>query len=184
MLRKKKTSLLSVLDIGGEPFAIGGLGLVARLVNRFWRSTPPVAPMPFEVHADGIIWWSEEFAWATRTCVIRWSAMRCCRTREYRRRFARNMTRRSGCGSGTATSSTPRSSPARTSRWVGKSFGQVGLDRGGLHPVDAFLDLVVEHGTKVRWRTTISITVPKCSRNSLGTTASRWGFSDAGRICA
>ncbi len=39
---------------------------------------------------------------------------------------------------------------------VGKSFGQVGLDRGGLHPVDAFLDLVLEHGTKLRWRTTIS----------------------------
>lgn len=39
---------------------------------------------------------------------------------------------------------------------VGKSFGQVGLDRGGLHPVDAFLDLVVEHGEKLRWRTTIS----------------------------
>ena len=36
---------------------------------------------------------------------------------------------------------------------VGKSFGQVGVERGGLHPVDAFLDLVLEHGTKVRWRT-------------------------------
>ena len=30
---------------------------------------------------------------------------------------------------------------------VGKSFGQVGVERGGLHPVDAFLDLVLEHGT-------------------------------------
>jgi N-acyl-D-aspartate/D-glutamate deacylase len=39
---------------------------------------------------------------------------------------------------------------------IGKSFGQIGIDRGGLHPVDAFLDLVVEHGTALRWRTTIS----------------------------
>ena len=61
---------------------------------------------------------------------------------------ARTTRASSACGCGTATSSTPRSSTARTRRVIGKSFGQVGMDRGGLHPVDAFLDLVLEHGTR------------------------------------
>ena len=38
---------------------------------------------------------------------------------------------------------------------VGKSIGQVARERK-LHPVDAFLDLVVEHGQSLRWRTTIA----------------------------
>ena len=38
---------------------------------------------------------------------------------------------------------------------VGKSFGQV-ADERGVHPVDAFLDLVVEHGKKLRWHTLIA----------------------------
>jgi N-acyl-D-aspartate/D-glutamate deacylase len=63
---------------------------------------------------------------------------------------------------------------------VGKSFGQVGLDRGGLHPVDAFLDLVVEHGTKVRWRTTISNHRPEVLKKLAGDSGIQMGFSDAG----
>ena len=62
---------------------------------------------------------------------------------------------------------------------VGKTFGQVGVERGGLHPVDAFLDLVVEHGTKVRWRTTISNHRPKIL-DKLETSGVQLGFSDAG----
>jgi N-acyl-D-aspartate/D-glutamate deacylase len=63
---------------------------------------------------------------------------------------------------------------------VGKSFGQVGLDRGGLHPVDAFLDLVVEHGTKVRWRTTISNHRPEVLKKLARDPGVQMGFSDAG----
>ena len=63
---------------------------------------------------------------------------------------------------------------------IGKTFGQVGLDRGGLHPVDAFLDLVVEHGTKVRWRTTISNHRPKYLEKLGSSPGVQIGFSDAG----
>ena len=63
---------------------------------------------------------------------------------------------------------------------VGKSFGQVGLDRGGLHPVDAFLDLVVEHGEKLRWRTTISNHRPELLKKLAQSANVQMGFSDAG----
>jgi N-acyl-D-aspartate/D-glutamate deacylase len=63
---------------------------------------------------------------------------------------------------------------------VGKSFGQVGLDRGGLHPVDAFLDLVLEHGAAIRWRTTISNHRPEVLRQLAQDPGIQLGFSDAG----
>jgi N-acyl-D-aspartate/D-glutamate deacylase len=63
---------------------------------------------------------------------------------------------------------------------IGKSFGQVGVERGGLHPVDAFLDLVVEHGRKVRWRTTISNHRPEVLKKLARDDGVQMGFSDAG----
>ena len=63
---------------------------------------------------------------------------------------------------------------------VGKSFGQVGVERGGLHPVDAFLDLVLEHGTALRWRTTISNHRPEVLKKLARDPGIQMGFSDAG----
>ena len=63
---------------------------------------------------------------------------------------------------------------------IGKSFGQVGLDRGGLHPVDAFLDLVLEHGRALRWRTTISNHRPEVLKQMAREPGIQMGFSDAG----
>jgi N-acyl-D-aspartate/D-glutamate deacylase len=63
---------------------------------------------------------------------------------------------------------------------AGKSFGQVGVERGGLHPVDAVLDLVLEHGTAIRWRTTISNDRPQMLRKLAVQDGLQMGFSDAG----
>jgi N-acyl-D-aspartate/D-glutamate deacylase len=63
---------------------------------------------------------------------------------------------------------------------VGKSFGAVGVERAGLHPVDAFLDLVLEHGAALRWRTTISNHRPKMLRQLAVKAGIQMGFSDAG----
>ena len=62
---------------------------------------------------------------------------------------------------------------------VGKTFGQVGDERG-LHPVDAFLDLVLEHGTSLRWRTTISNHRPDVLKKLARDDGIQMGFSDAG----
>jgi N-acyl-D-aspartate/D-glutamate deacylase len=62
---------------------------------------------------------------------------------------------------------------------VGKTFGQVGVERG-LHPVDAFLDLVLEYGRDVRWRTTISNHRPDVLKKLAQDPGIQMGFSDAG----
>ena len=63
---------------------------------------------------------------------------------------------------------------------IGKSFGEVGVDRGGAHPVDAFLDLVLEHGTQLRWFTTISNHRPEARKKFAKEPYTQLGFSDAG----
>jgi N-acyl-D-aspartate/D-glutamate deacylase len=63
---------------------------------------------------------------------------------------------------------------------IGRSFGQVGLERGAIHPVDAFLDLVLEHGRALRWRTTISNHRPDVLKRLAGDPGVQMGFSDAG----
>ena len=63
---------------------------------------------------------------------------------------------------------------------VGKTFGQI-ADERGLHPLDAFLDLLVENGERnVRWTRSSPTTGPSTS-NALAVDPSiQMGFSDAG----
>jgi N-acyl-D-aspartate/D-glutamate deacylase len=62
---------------------------------------------------------------------------------------------------------------------VGKSIGQVARERG-IHVVDAFLDLVVEHGTALRWRTSIANARPEKLDYLVNQPGVTIGFSDAG----
>ena len=63
---------------------------------------------------------------------------------------------------------------------IGKSFGQI-ADERGLHPLDAFLDVLVENGERnVRWTTIVANHRPK-HLNALAKDPSiHMGFSDAG----
>jgi N-acyl-D-aspartate/D-glutamate deacylase len=62
---------------------------------------------------------------------------------------------------------------------VGKSFGQVAEERG-IHAVDAYLDLVVAHGKKLRWRTTIANDRPAEMANLINEPSALIGFADSG----
>ena len=161
VLRKKlKTSLLSAADVKSNPFAIAMLGPLARLVNRFgadfrWQHLP----VPFEVYADGIdLVVFEEFGSGAAALHLRDEVERnaLLQDEDYRRRFRKDYDSKFGMRVWHRDFFDAEIVACPDESVVGKSFGQVGVDRGGLHPVDAFLDLVVEHGTKLRWRTTIS----------------------------
>jgi N-acyl-D-aspartate/D-glutamate deacylase len=54
------------------------------------------------------------------------------------------------------------------------------LTVAGCIPVDAFLDLVVEHGITLRWRTTISNHPPEVLEKLAREPGVQMGFSDAG----
>lgn len=185
MLRKKlKTSLLSAADVKSNPLAIMMLGPVARLVNRFgadfrWQHLP----VPFEVYADGIdLVVFEEFGSGAAALHLRDEMERNALLSDetYRRQFRKDYDRKFGVRVWHRDFFDAEIVACPDESVVGKSFGQVGLDRGGLHPVDAFLDLVLEHGTKLRWRTTISNHRPEVLKKIARDPGIQMGFSDAG----
>jgi len=185
LLRKRlKTSLLSAADVKSNPFAIALLGPLARFVNRFgadfrWQHLP----VPFEVYADGIdLVVFEEFGSGAAALHLRDEIARnvLLDDEQYRRRFRKDYDRKFGMRVWHRDFFDAEIVSCPDESVIGKSFGQVGIDRGGLHPVDAFLDLVVEHGTKVRWRTTISNHRPEVLKKLARDDGVQMGFSDAG----
>ncbi|WP_106397975.1 N-acyl-D-amino-acid deacylase family protein [Actinocorallia populi] len=178
-----RTSYLTAADVKANPLIMHVMGPVARLVNRLgadfrWQHLP----VPFQVHADGIdLVVFEEFGAGAaalhlkdqveRNVLLQDESYRRRFRREYENRFTPRVWHRDfhdahivGCPDGSV---------------VGRTFGQVGDERG-IHPVDAFLDLVVEHGTKIRWHTTISNHRPRALNRLSSLPEVQMGFSDAG----
>ena len=182
--RKLKTSLLSAADVKSNPFAVALLGPLARVVNRFgadfrWQHLP----VPFEVYADGIdLVVFEEFGSGAAALHLRDEIERnaLLRDEEYRRSFRKDYDAKFGMRVWHRDFFDAEIVACPDESVIGKSFGQVGLDRGGLHPVDAFLDLVLEHGAKLRWRTTISNHRPEVLKKLARDDGVQMGFSDAG----
>ncbi len=63
---------------------------------------------------------------------------------------------------------------------IGKSFGQI-ADERGLHPLDAFLDVLVDNGERnVRWTTVVANHRPEQLNKLAAEPSVHLGFSDAG----
>ncbi|MGZ4496355.1 MAG: N-acyl-D-amino-acid deacylase family protein [Nocardioides sp.] len=179
-----KTSLLSAADIKAIPFIIHLMRGLAAVVNRLgadfrWQHLP----VPFEVYADGIdLVIFEEFGSGAaalhlqeklaRDELMRDPAYRARFRKEYESKYGPRVWHRDFFDAEIVACPDPSV--------VGKSFGQVGVERGGAHPVDAFLDLVLEHGTDIRWRTTISGHRPHILKKMAQSPGIQMGFSDAG----
>ena len=178
-----KTSLLSAADVKSNPYAIFLLGPMARIVNRFgadfrWQHLP----VPFEVYADGIdLVIFEEFGSGAAALHLSSEVERneMMRDVDYRRQFRKDYESKFGLRVWHRDFFDADIVACPDAAVIGKSFGEVGVDRG-LHPVDAFLDLVVEHGTALRWRTTISNHRPDVLKKLARDSGVQMGFSDAG----
>jgi N-acyl-D-aspartate/D-glutamate deacylase len=182
--RNLKTSLLSAADIKANPALVQIMGPIATIVNSLggdfkWQHLP----VPFEVYADGIdLVIFEEFGSGAAALHLADAVERnaLLQDEDYRRQFRKDYDAKFGMRVWHRDFFDAEIVDCPDDTVIGKTFGQVGLDRGGLHPVDAFLDLVVEHGTKVRWRTTISNHRPKYLRKLGKNPGVQLGFSDAG----
>src|SRR6478752_1012687 len=179
-----RTSLLSAADIKAIPFVIHLMRPIANIVNRLgadfrWQHLP----VPFEVYADGIdLVIFEEFGSGAAALHLADQVERnaLLQDEDYRRRFRKDYDAKFGMRVWHRDFFDAEIVACPDDGVVGRTFGQVGIDRGGLHPVDAFLDLVVEHGTKLRWRTTISNHRPKYLAKLGRNPGVQIGFSDAG----
>jgi N-acyl-D-aspartate/D-glutamate deacylase len=140
--------------------------------------------VPFEVYADGIdLVIFEEFGSGAAAMHLREQLAEredLLRDEDYRRRFRKDYDSTFGLRVWHRDFFDAEIVECPDPSVIGKSFGQVGIDRGGVHPVDAFLDLVLEHGTALRWRTTISNHRPELLKKVAGDSGVQMGFSDAG----
>ena len=179
-----KTSLLSAADVKANPYAILLMGPVARFINRLggnfrWQHLP----VPFEVYADGIdLVIFEEFGAGAAALHLRDEVERneLMRDEAYRREFRKQYESKFGVRVWHRDFFDADIVACPDESVIGKSFGQVGRERGGVHPVDAFLDLVLEHGKSLRWRTTISNHRPEVLKKLAREPSVQMGFSDAG----
>ncbi|MCV7153536.1 amidohydrolase family protein [Mycobacterium pyrenivorans] len=179
-----KTSLLSAADVKSNPIAVKTLGPMARFINRMggnfrWQHLP----VPFEVYADGIdLVIFEEFGAGAAALHLQDEVDRneMLRDESYRRQFRKEYESKFGLRVWHRDFFDAEIVECPDASVIGKSFGEVGRDRGGVHPVDAFLDLILEHGKAMRWRTTISNHRPEVLKKLARDPAIQMGFSDAG----
>ncbi|AJY40613.1 amidohydrolase family protein [Burkholderia humptydooensis] len=156
-----RTSLLVAADSKAAPrgtvdVLLGGV----RLANALFRGELvwQHLPVPFEVYADGIDFVIFEEFGAGRAALHLADALernRLLQNEGYRREFRKQVGKGLDLRLWTRDLHDTRIVGCPDASVVGKSFGRV-ADERGIHPADAFLDLVVAHGQKLRWCMTIA----------------------------
>ena len=146
-------------------------------------------PVPFELYSDGIdLPVFEEFGAGTAALHLRDQLERntLLADTEYRRRFRRQFDRvKLGPSLWHKDFHEAVIVECPDQTLIGKSFGAI-ADERGLHPLDAFLDVLVENGERnVRWTTIVANHRPK-QLEQVGRTSrpSTWAFPTPARICA
>lgn len=179
-----KTTLISAADTKADPWLAKLVPAVTRFVNRFlggalrWQTVPS----PFEVYADGMdLVVFEEFGAGEaalhladameRNALLRDPEYRAWFRRDYEKRFSPRVWHRD------LHDATIVSAPDPS--LAGQTFGAL-ADSLGVHPVDAFLDLVLEHGRALRWRTTIANHRPEVLLELASHPDIQVGFADSG----
>ena len=179
-----KTTMLTAADLKADPKLIWLMTKATALLNRViasdlrWQHLP----VPFEVYADGIdLVVFEEFGSGAAALNVRDVVKRgeLVDTEPYRRRFREDLEQRFGPKLWHRDLFDADIVSCPDAEVIGKSFGRVAEERG-IHPADAFLDLVVAHGAALRWRTTIANHRPDVLDKIAGNSQIQMGFADSG----
>jgi N-acyl-D-aspartate/D-glutamate deacylase len=181
-----RMSLLVSADAKSATGAVHVFGPGTRLFNKVLDSLVRFQhlPVPFELYSDGIdLPVFEEFGAGTAALHLRDQIERnaLLADPDYRRRFRRSFDRKKlgpTLWHRDFHDATIVECPDKT--LIGKSFGQI-ADERGLHPLDAFLDVLVENGERnVRWTTIVANHRPKHLDALAVDPSIHMGFSDAG----
>lgn len=184
--RGVRMSLLVSADSKSMPGAVRVFGLGTRLLNAVLGASVRFQhlPVPFELYSDGIdLPVFEEFGAGTAALHLRDQLERneLLADTEYRREFRREFDRKKlgpSLWHRDFHDAVIVECPDQTV--IGKSFGKI-ADERGLHPLDAFLDVLVENGERnVRWTTIVANHRPKQLNKLANEPAIHMGFSDAG----
>lgn len=184
-LRKPlKVSLLAAADPKSDPWIQRIFAPLAWVTNRIGRGkfTWQHLPTTFRVWADGIdLVVFEEFGSGREALHLREEMGRneLLSDEAYRRWFRRDFDKRFSPRVWHRDFDDAEITECPDVALIGKHIGQVARDRD-LHPVDCYLDLVVEHGTKLRWKTEIANARPEVQDSLINRYGITIGFSDAG----
>ncbi|MGV0735478.1 amidohydrolase family protein [Mycobacterium syngnathidarum] len=181
-----RMSLLVSADAKSAPGAVHVLGPGVRLLNRILGAKVRFQhlPVPFELYSDGIdLPVFEEFGAGTAALHLKdqFERNKLLADPEYRRRFRKSFDRRvlgPTLWHRDFHDATIVECPDKT--LIGKSFGQI-ADERGIHPLDAFLDVLVDNGERnVRWTTIVANNRPRYLDRLAKDPSVHMGFSDAG----
>lgn len=179
-----KTTLITAADSKAAPFLVKIVGALTRTVNRLLGSDVrwQHLPVPFQIYADGIDLVVFEELGAGRAALHlkhQVERNRLLQDEDYRRRFRREYEEKLSPRVWNRNFHDAEILACPDASVVGKSFGQV-ADERGVHPVDAYLDLVVAYGTQVRWRTLIANHRPDVLDDLASLPEIQLGFADSG----
>ncbi|WP_019142690.1 N-acyl-D-amino-acid deacylase family protein [Noviherbaspirillum massiliense] len=184
-LRKPlKTTLITLMDPKADRWLHRVVGKLAHFANKVfdadfrWQALPT----PFEVYADGIdLVIFEEFGAGQMALHLTEEIARNALFQDeaYRRKFRRDYEKRWSPRVWHRDFHDARIVGCPDAALVGQTFGQV-ADARGIHPVDAFLDLVVAHGRLLRWHTVIANDRPEAVKRIMQEPAILVSFADSG----
>jgi N-acyl-D-aspartate/D-glutamate deacylase len=181
-----RMSMLVSADAKAMPLAVYTFGFGTRVLNAVLGSHVRFQhlPVPFELYSDGIdLPVFEEFGAGTAALHLRDQLERnqLLADKEYRRWFRREFDRRKlgpSLWHRDFRDAVVVECPDKS--LIGKSFGTI-ADERGLHPLDTFLDVLVENGERnVRWTTIVANHRPKQLNKLAAEPTIHMGFSDAG----
>lgn len=182
--KKLKTTLITLMDTKANPGLVSLLTVVTRGLNTLfmadfkWQSLPNT----FEVYADGMdLVVFEEFGSGEAALHLKTELERneLLSDIAYRRQFRKDYEKKWGGRVWQRDFDDALISRCPDSSLEGLSFGKIARSRG-IHPVDLFLDLVVEHGASLRWHTVIGNHRPHMVEEIVQSPDVLISFSDAG----
>ncbi len=181
--KRLKTTLISRMDLKGSRFLSMLANLSAKVTNFFngdfrWQ----VLPTPFTVYADGIdVVFFEEFGAGELALDLKDAVERnnLLKDEKYRRDFRKFYGEKLSPRVWQRDFGDAQILACPDETVVGKNFDEVAKQRK-VHVVDLFLDLVVEHGQKLRWVTTVGNHRKHVLKGMVKDKKSLITFSDAG----
>jgi len=181
--KRLKTTLISRMDLKGSVLLSKITNIAARVTNFFngdfrWQ----VLPTPFTVYADGIdVVFFEEFGAGELALDLKDAVERnnLLQDEKYRRDFRKFYGEKLSPRVWQRDFGDAIILDCPDKEIIGKNFADVATDRN-VHVVDLFLDLVVEHGKKLRWYTTVGNHRKEVLKGMVKDKKSLITFSDAG----
>ncbi|MCB9718785.1 MAG: N-acyl-D-glutamate amidohydrolase [Myxococcales bacterium] len=185
-LRKRlKSSMVAMMDLKGDPYIRGVISFLSSVFNRLFGADfrMQAFPVPFRVLAQGMeLVIFEEFPTgalarhlsrdlAARNETLRSPEYRARFKKHYRAKLAPKVWQKDFGDAYVLESPDPS--------MIGKSFTDIANERGQ-HPVDAFLDLVVELDQRIVWETTIGNHDPSRYHTLYNDPNGILGFADSG----